>query len=217
MDISFLVKGIAIGFSASIPLGPIGVLCIQRTINKKFLSGFFSGLGAATADTIFAIVAMFFLSLVLAFIDQHLQILTVAGGVVVAVIGYTIFSKKITPGSLRKNRAGNNQYFKDYFSTLLLTLTNPAFIFVFIAMFTTFGVNSNELDLANGIITIIGVTCGAAIWWFTLTSIVSLFKKRFRPRHLVAINKIAGIIIMVLGAAAVIGAIVDLKAVAKLV
>ncbi|MFI3314658.1 MAG: LysE family transporter [Rikenellaceae bacterium] len=210
MNFIFLIKGLVIGFLASIPLGPVGVLCLQRTVSKRFMSGFVSGLGAASADVIFAVIAMFFLSLIAVVIEQQMSLLALIGGSVVMVIGIFIFNKKTTPKTLRKNRAQYPNYFKDYITTFFLTLTNPAFIFVFVGLFSSFDIGNEDLCLYNGVLTIIGVAFGASLWWFTLTSTVNIFKNRFRPRHLVSINRIAGILIFALGLFAIITAILDM-------
>ncbi|MEG1648699.1 MAG: LysE family transporter [Rikenellaceae bacterium] len=217
MDFIFFIKGVAIGLMASIPLGPIGVLCIQRTINKKFKSGFISGLGAASADTVFAIVAIFFLSIVTVFIEERLQLLTLIGGGIITAIGISIFNKKMSPMGLRRNRAQNGHHFKDYISTFLLTLTNPAFIFVFVGLFTSFDITNEDLNIVNGIFTVVGVTMGASLWWFTLTFIVNHLKNKFRPRHLIVINKVAGILIFSLGAFAIISALLNIQTVNKII
>ena len=132
MALTFLFKGMLMGLLGSIPLGPIGVLCIQRTLSKKFRSGFFSGLGAATADSLFAVVAIFFLSLVMSFIESRKELLTVVGGVIIMGIGIMISLKKPSL-YVRRNRARSKNIFRDYISTFLLTLTNPAYILVFVA------------------------------------------------------------------------------------
>lgn len=207
MDFIFFLKGLIIGVLASIPLGPIGVLAIQRTLNKRFMSGFMSGLGAASADTIFAIAAMFFLSIISAIIEKRMQLLTIIGGLIVIGIGYSILTQKMSPRSLRKSRAQNGRYFRDYISTFFLTLANPAFIFVFVGLFTSFELTNRDLNIYNAIIAIIGVFLGASTWWFSLTSIVNRFRSKFRPRHLIMINRVAGSIILTLGVLAIVSAL----------
>ncbi len=212
MDLIFLLKGIMVGFMASIPLGPIGVLCIQRTINSKFKAGFISGLGATCADSVFAIVAIFFLSIVTVFINEQMMIISIIGGIIIMTIGIFIFTKKITSGNLRKNRSQSSQHLKYFLSTFFLTLTNPAFIFIFVGLFASFDISNSHLNIANAILTIVGVAIGSALWWLMLTSLVNLFKNKFRPRHLIIINKTAGALIFCLGVSAVLLALLDIKA-----
>lgn len=204
--ILLFIKGVIMGLLGSIPLGPIGILCIQRTLSKRFYSGFYSGLGAATADTLFAIIAIFFLSIVMAFIESRMQLLTVLGGIIIMVIGVSIYTKK-SALHIRNNRAQSNNYLKDYISTLFLTLTNPAYIFVFIALFATMGINSDDLSIVKSLAIIAGVFTGAGIWWLTLTYSINKLRNKFRTRHLIIMNKVAGGVIFGLGIAAVIGAV----------
>lgn len=202
MEFEFFIKGLIMGILGSIPLGPIGVLCIQRTLNKKFISGFTSGLGAATADSIFALVAIFFLSITLSFIESRMQLLTALGGIVITAIGVSIFFKK-PQFKMRHSRANAKRLIKDYISTFLLTLTNPAYILVFVALFASVGIDKQSLSIYTGILTILGVFTGAATWWFILTFTINKVRRKFRPRHLFIMNRIAGAAIFALGVAAI--------------
>ena len=121
-------QGILIGLVASIPLGPIGLLCIQRTLSKSHRSGFVSGLGAATADSMFATVALFSLTVVMSFIENNMAIIKALGGISVVIVGVTIFLKNPVV-QIRRNRAGKgHNLWGDYLSVFFLTLTNPAYI-----------------------------------------------------------------------------------------
>ena len=188
---------------ASIPLGPIGVLCIQRTVSKNQKSGFISGLGAATADTVFSSIAFFSLTVVLAFIDQHMLLIKAIGGICVIVVGVNIFLSNPVV-QIRTNRAGQSNLWQDFLSVCLLTPANPAFILIFIALFAAFGLTTEGLGAFGSAFMIAGVFLGGALWWFTLTFVVNLFRKKFRPRHLLWINRISGAVIVCLGAAAVL-------------
>lgn len=200
---SLFFRGIVIGLLASIPLGPIGVLCIQRTLSKNHKSGFISGLGAATADTIFATVAFFSLAIVMQFIEDNITLVKVIGGLCVMGVGVKILLSNPVV-QIRRNRAGKTNLWQDYISVFLLTLANPVFILVLITLFAAFGISRDDIDRFNGGFIIAGVFAGAAAWWFTLTSLVSLFRRKFRPRHLLWMNRIAGAAIVVLGAGAVL-------------
>jgi len=201
--LTFLTKGMLIGFVASIPLGPVGVICVQRTLTKGRRSGFFSGLGAATADTIFAVIAAFFLSMVLAFVERHIDVLKVIGGICVIIVGVNIFLKNPAV-QIRKNRANKGNLWSDYLSVFFITLTNPAFILMFIALFASFGISSDEGPTFQGTGLIAGVFVGASFWWFNLTLAVSFLRRRFRPRHMLYLNRISGSLIVALGAIAIL-------------
>ena len=157
MGFEVFLKGIVIGLLASIPLGPIGVMCIQRTLSKSQRSGFVSGLGAASADTLFATVALFSLTVVLSFIEDNMVIIKVLGGISVIIVGMTILLKNPV-GQIRRNRAGKgSNLWSDYLSVLLITLANPAYILIFVALFAALGVNHEGIPYANGLLMILGV------------------------------------------------------------
>lgn len=208
MGIEIFLRGIIVGLAASVTLGPVGVMCIQRTLSKNRQSGFVSGMGAATADTIFAIIAYFFVAVISSLIDNHLQILTILGGICVVIVGVNIFLKNPVV-QIRRNRAGKSNLGQDYISTFLLTLTNPAFIIYLLFFFSAFNIGAVEGEITfskfgKGFMTLSGFLIGASAWWFLLTSVVSLLRNRFRPRHLLWINRIAGTLITGLGTATIL-------------
>lgn len=203
MVFTFLLKGIMIGLLASIPLGPIGVICIQRTINKSRLSGFFSGLGAATADTIFAAIAGFSLTFIINFIEEKQKILEVIGGVIVILLGIkTFYTNPVN--QLRRHKKNPSKLIEDFISVLLLTITNPFAVFLFVGMFATLGLAYNGENLGLSLMTLTGVLLGGTLWWFTLSSLVNMFRTKFRLKQLWWINKIAGAVIFILGVLALV-------------
>ena len=209
MWLELFFRGIIIGFLASIPVGPVAVLCIQRTISKNQRAGFFSGLGAATADTIFATVAFFSLALVMSFIEKNMLWIKILGGLAIAGVGANIFFKNPAV-QIRRNRAGRSSLWQDYISVFLVTLANPAFILVFVALFATFGLSVENIGQINSAAMLVGVFAGASAWWFLITFTVNLFRKRFRPRHMLWMNRISGAIIMALGVGAILSAVINL-------
>ena len=203
MEVEFLLKGLVVGFLASVPLGPVGVLCIQRTINKGKLSGMFSGMGSATVDAFFALVAALGLTYIINFIEEQQFYIQLIGGVVLIIVGARIFYANPIK-QIRRHRRRKNKLIEDYFSVLLLTLSNPVAIFLFVAAFAGIGiVTSKDSSLKSSFI-VAGVFLGAMLWWLTLTFFVDLFRKRFRLKQLWWINKIAGIIVVVFGVAAML-------------
>ena len=203
MGFFYLIKGILIGFVASIPLGPVGVMCIQRTLSNSRRSGFVSGLGAALADSIFATGAFFFLLVVMSFVEHNMVIVKAVGGITVIIVGMVIFLKNPVV-QIRRNRAGKGNLWSDFLSLFFVTLANPAFILIFVALFAAVGVSSSGLPLSQGALMILGVFCGASFWWGTLSFVIGLFRHKIRPRHLLWINRISGALIVVLGAAAIL-------------
>jgi len=208
MWLHVFITGIVIGFLASMPPGPVGVLCIQRTLSKNQKAGFISGLGAMMADAIFSSIALFSLAVVVSFISQHIKIIEGVGGACIIAVGINILMKNPV-AQIRRNRAGKNNLWHDFISTFVLTVANPAFLLVFIAMFAAFGVGSSE-GIVDGLITILGVAAGCATWWLLLTFVISLFRNKFRPRHMLWLNRIAGSLIIMLGALIIVRIFINL-------
>ncbi|MBI9054305.1 MAG: LysE family transporter [Bacteroidales bacterium] len=203
MQVEFIIKGLIVGFLASVPLGPVGVLCIQRTINKGRVSGIFSGMGAATVDAFFALVAAFGLTFVITFIEEQQLYIQLIGGAVLILLGARIF--KANPiKQIRKQRKKKNKLIEDYFSVLLLTLSNPLAVFLFVAAFAGIGIVGPDDGILKSWLIVLGVFGGAMIWWFTLTFLINIFRKKFRLKQLWWINKIAGLIIIIFGIAAML-------------
>lgn len=209
-----LLQGLLIGFLASVPLGPIGVICIQRTLNGTHKSGFFSGLGAATADTIFATLAVFSLSFLTDFMAAHKYWFTAVGGILIIILGFSIFYKRVKRPSQR--RQTKSSLLSDYLSIFFLTLTNPAYILVFITLFAALGISSEGTHAAVNLLLLLGVLAGASCWWFVLTYAVGKLRRRFRLRHLWWINKITGTVIILFGILLVLSIVVDLGPMEKI-
>ena len=133
MDLELLIKGFIIGVSASVSIGPIGVMIIQRTLNKGRLSGFISGMGAAIADTIYAIIAGFSLTFIISFLEKEHILFQLFGGLVLLVLGTRIFYTNPAL-QLRRQRRKKSKLYEDFFSIFLLTFTNPLAVFVFVAI-----------------------------------------------------------------------------------
>ncbi len=198
MFINFL-KGFLVGMAASIPLGPIGVLCIQRTLSKGRSSGLFTGMGAAVSDTFFAAIALLSLSFVSDFIEQYRNWVMIIGGLIVALFGLKLFlTNPVT--QVKRLKSGSKRYWEDFFSSMLMTISNPGALILMLGLFAFAGIDVSE-DAPKFVITITlwGVFIGAALWWFILSASINHFRSRFRLRQLLMINRISGIIILVLG------------------
>ncbi len=193
-----LLKGILVGLGASIPLGPVGVLVVQRTISKGRHSGFISGMGATVADTIFAALAILGLAFVQQIIDAHESVFMLVGGIVIAAIGLRVYLTNPIKQLRRKKQASRS--FEDFISVFLMTVSNPGAIILMLGLFALIGLDTDKKSgVLNIAIVLWGVALGAAIWWFFLSWLINYFRQRFRIRQLWYINRIAGIIIMVLG------------------
>jgi len=195
MFFTLLLKGILIGFLVSIPLGPIGILVIQRTVNKNRIAGLMSGMGAALSDTLYAVIAGFSLTFIIDFIREHELLFQAFGALVVLALGIHIFFKNPVT-DLRRNRQKGNTHLQDIISSFLVTFSNPLTIFVFLAVFTSSGVAISLEKPYHSFFVILGIFSGAFIWWFSLSGIVSLVKHKINLRILWWINKTAGILIV---------------------
>ncbi|PLX08703.1 MAG: lysine transporter LysE [Marinilabiliales bacterium] len=196
MFLDIVWKGILIGLSASIPLGPIGVLCIQRTLNKGRRAGFISGLGAAAADGFYAVIAGFSVSIVINYLTEYQLYIRIVGSIILFILGYNLMTSNPAVQlrkQLKKKRKG---LFGDFISIFALTLSNQITVFVFVAVFAGFNVVDKTSATLSVLILIAGILTGASAWWFTLSSIVSIFKEKFKLRRLLVINRIAGILVI---------------------
>lgn len=196
MDIFFIIKGILIGISVSAPLGPIGVLCIQRTLNKGFKSGLVSGIGAASADIIYAIIAGFSITFISDFLIENQNYIRIIGGMFLIFIGAKIFTSNPAK-QIRKLRTKGNNYYKDFITSFLVTVSNPITILAFGAIFASFNMVEKSSGTFSIIILVVTVFSGAILWWLSLISIVTIFKSRIRLRNLLWINRVTGVLIII--------------------
>ncbi|HPW66764.1 MAG TPA: LysE family transporter [Salinivirgaceae bacterium] len=200
-----LVKGMLIGFAVSAPMGPIGVLCVQKTVNKGRFIGFMSGLGAASADSVYAIIAAFSLGFLQKFFTDNQFILQIVGICVLLFLGIKIFATNQTKQIRKRARKKQSGVFEDFISVFFLTLSNPLTIIFFGASIAALGIFEYEHTFLTQIIIVLGVFIGAALWWFLLTGFVNLFRHKFRLKQLWWMNKISGGIIIILTLIAAIG------------
>ncbi|PTN07419.1 LysE family translocator [Mangrovibacterium marinum] len=197
MFLALFIKGIIIGLAVSVPLGPIGILIIQRTVNKDRTSGFLSGMGASVSDAIYAVIAGFSLTYIIDFIRLHQLVFQIVGALMVLLLGIHIFFKNPV-ADLRKYRRKGSSYFQDFVSTFLITFPNPMVVFIFLAVFASSGIVFQMDAPSQAILMVGGVFLGANSWWLLLTGLVSLFRHKFNLRVLWWFNKIAGVVIVLL-------------------
>jgi len=196
--LEIIIKGILIGLCISVPLGPIGMLTIQRTLNRGQKYGIATGLGATTSDLIYTIITLFFLSFVLDFIEDHRFVIELVGSLVVALFGWYIFQSN--PATQPKpNETVKHSLLSDFVTSFGLTFSNPLVLFVLIALFARFQFIGNKTTLFVSICGILSILGGALLWWNLLTILVSKFKNKLNMRELKLINQITGIIILLIG------------------
>lgn len=220
--LQILFSGLCVGLASSVTVGPVAVLCIQRTLSKGHLAGIISGLGIACADTIMAILAFTVYALLKSYIDEYNTAIQLCGGIFVVIVGIFIFFKNPVP-QIRKNRAGYSALWQDFASMFGFTLANFVVVIPYIlAFFTMFNIDLSVSDgealseavpvvsrMLRNVLVLGGFLLGAVLWWISLTSLINIFRKGFRPRHMLTINRIAGIIISTLGIITLISVIIS--------
>lgn len=201
---SLFLQGMVIGVLVSIPMGPIGVLCVQRTLQNGRQSGLISGFGAATADSFFAAIAGFGLSIIANFFAANQFYIMLIGAVVLLYFGFKLFFTNTIKQARKQQRIKQNNFFTDFISVFFLTLSNPVTIIFFGVVFAGLGIVKSNPDLL--FILIAGIFAGAVSWWLILSSLVNMFRKYFRLRILFYINKFAGVLIIAFGLMAMFNA-----------
>lgn len=203
MQWELLMRGGLLGFAVAAPVGPIGLLCIQRTLAQGQRYGLASGLGAATADALYGSVAAFGLTLASSFLLAQRPLLALAGGLFLCYLGVrTVLASGPGPASA----VGGGNLAGAYLSTFALTLMNPMTILAFVAIFSGLGL-AVQGDYAAAGLAVIGVFIGSAVWWLLLSSAVGLLQGRLGPGLLGWVNRLAGVVILAFGAAALWGAL----------
>jgi threonine/homoserine/homoserine lactone efflux protein len=197
----YFLNGLAIGFLIAAPVGPIGILCIRRTLGEGRWRGFLTGLGAATADAFYGTVAAFGLTSLASFLTGQKIWIGVLGGIFLCYLGVKTFFSP--PAEKEAGTREAHTDFSAYLSTLFLTLTNPATILSFVAVFARFGLGVTPNYLDAGLM-VFGVFFGSALWWFFLSGTVSLFRYRVTPGWMQIVNRAAGLLIFTFGICAIL-------------
>lgn len=207
MDIGLFARGMILGFSIAAPVGPIGVLCIRRTLAAGRLTGLVSGLGAATADAFYGTVAAFGLTAVSSLLVHQQTALRIIGGLFLGYLG--VRTLLMPPAQQAAKTRQRRALLSNYLSTLGLTLTNPATIFSFVAIFAGLGwAGTREAGYGSAALLVLGVFCGSALWWLILSTGVSLVRARFTPRLMQWVNRGSGMIILAFGVVAIASLVV---------
>lgn len=198
-DVVYIFKGVLIGLMMSVPLGPMGVLIIQKTLQKGALAGFVAGMGAACADLFYATVAAFGLGFVINIIQSHELVLQIVGGIFLLIVGLKIYFDNPLKQIRMKKRVSKTGLLGDFLTLFFLTASNPVAIVVFMAVFAGASVFGDEPSFRVELFVVTGVLLGGGLWWYTLSALVNLFRKKFRLRVLITINRVSGVLITILG------------------
>ncbi|MGM0649208.1 MAG: LysE family translocator [Bacteroidota bacterium] len=199
MDSIIYIKGILVGIAVSAPLGPMAMMVVQRCLNQGRKTGFISGLGVATADTVFAIVAGFGLSVIIDFLSDNIIIFKLMGAALLIFLGIRLFTRNPAVERRKALKRQNANLWNAYLSMVIFTLSNPAFLLIHGGIFAAFGLLTKGMLFNNLLFLVLGVASGAVLWWLFLTWVLHIFGKNIKLRILLWINRIAGIAILIFG------------------
>jgi len=201
MDVEFLVTGIVVGFLVAAPVGPVAVLCIQRTLLDGRLVGYATGVGAALADTVFGALAVFSVAVVESFLAEHRPIVQLLGSLV--LIGFGLRTMLVAPG--RRNETAvavavdHLSLLQAMVSAFFVTIVNPITILAFVSIFAAIHISATVEGLWVSWTVVLGVMAGALAWWWMLASVASILRQRFTERGLRWLNAVSGAVIMGFG------------------
>lgn len=199
-----VLQGLIIGLSVAAPVGPIGVLCVRRTLTQGRWTGFVSGLGAATADALYASVAGFGLSVVSGFLVDQQVWLRVFGGAYLCYLGVRAF---FDAPDVAVEAEGNPRLLGAYGSAFALTLGNPMTMLSFVGIFAGLGLTTAGGDHRAAAALVLSVFAGSVLWWFGLNGTASLLRERFDVGALRWVNRVSGVIVSGFGIAALVSAL----------
>ena len=195
--LALAAKGLLIGILVSAPMGPVGMLCIQRTLSKGRWHGFVTGLGAMVSDIIYAMLTSLGMGVVVNFVEANQAPLQLTGSLVLSVFGYYIYQSNPVK-NLRKQKERKLSFTQDFITAFLLTFSNVLIVLLYIGLFARFGfiLPDHSLGMIIGGIICIGI--GAISWWLFITYIVSKLRKWFNVRGIWLMNRIVGSAIIIL-------------------
>lgn len=203
---NILIKGFIIGVVVSAPLGPVGVLCIQRTLNKGRWYGFVTGLGASISDIAYALLTGYGMSFIFDYINKNMFYLQLLGSIMLLAFGiYTFRSNPVQ--SIRPVAPSKGSYFHNFITAFFVTLSNPLIIFLFIGLFARFAFVEPGVLVFEQITGYLAIALGALAWWFGITFFVNKVRAKFNLRGIWILNRVIGSIVMV---ASVIGLVYTL-------
>ncbi|MBR7011674.1 MAG: LysE family transporter [Muribaculaceae bacterium] len=195
--ISIIIGCVSIGIILSAPMGPIGILCIQRTLNHGRNAGFFTGVGAAASDLFYCLLVGLGISLVIDFIADHVNILQIVGSIILIIYAvYMIFHNPVS--QIKENIDQRDDHWRHMGTGFLFTLSNPLIMFLIIPLFARFGFPLPEYKFYHVILGYACIVLGALLWWAVITFFVDKVRTHFNIRSMWLINRIIGSIILIL-------------------
>ena len=202
MDLGMFVRGLVVGLAVAAPVGPIGVLCIRRTLADGRLAGLATGLGAATVDAFYGGIAAFGVTVVSSLLLRQQDWIRVIGGLFLCYVGVKTIA---APPVERAAATAGPTPLRDYISAVALTLANPPTILSFAAIFAALGLGTTGKASGAAVVLVLGVLVGSALWWVLLSSGVGLVRARVSPRVLRWINHLSGAMLVAFGVLAFAG------------
>ncbi len=207
MEIDVLIRALLLGVITSMPIGPIGILCIHKTIYEGKKHGYASAFGSVTADVIFAAIAAFGISAVSDIIRSNIFIIKFVAAFFLGIIGIRVYFMNPSKNEKEEKRVSKRNLFAAYFSVMILTLLNPVSILLFIALFTSFGLVNVISE--NGMISVLQIVgaifAGSVLWWFFVIKIVAKFSKNMSEEKISKISKIIGTLIFIMSVFTLVG------------
>ncbi|MGL4293914.1 MAG: LysE family translocator [Bacteroidales bacterium] len=192
-----IIWGIVIGILVSAPLGPIGVLVIQRTLNKGRNAGLMTGLGASVSDVLYALVSGLGLSFIVDFVNSNQSALQIVGSIVIFIFGFYLW-KKNPLQDLNTAQVSNTSH-ATYFATgFVLTLSNPLIIFFYMALFARTNFLMEASNVYHYLAGYLSVAGGALLWWFFITWVMNKARNHFKIRSLFLVNKIIAMVMIII-------------------
>lgn len=209
--IYMLWRGIAIGVLISAPMGPVGILCIQRTLDKGRRTGLYTGIGAAISDLIYCLLTGFGLSFIEEFIERNQNVIQLIGSAVLIGFGIYILRKKATPTVVDTGAVSCSPK-KNILGGFLFTVSNPLILFLIIGLFARFNFLIPDIRFYHYIIGFVGIIAGALGWWWIVTYVVDKVRAHFNLQTMLIVNRIIGIIILIFAVVGIVTSVSNIAA-----
>ena len=192
-----IVKAFLVGFAASIPVGPVAILVVQKSLSKGHRAGFVTGLGASVVDTLYAVIAVFALAFTQKFLSDHEVVILLAGGLILIGLGLSMALKD--PFRKMKADGTTKASATDFMQAVLMTISNPGAIFVMLALFAFFGITEHSPSTWHVAPILLSVAGGSVVYWFLLSWGLGHFRNKFTMNTILWISRVTGAIVVIIG------------------
>jgi threonine/homoserine/homoserine lactone efflux protein len=215
LEIIYWVKGLLIGFIFSAPFGPVQLLCIKRVVNGNIFQGFASGVGASLGNGLYALMAAFGLSFIIQFLQKESFWFKLLGAILLLVMGVYCWGRKMNYEELQSKEVSSKHIGEALTTAFFLNIANPLTLIVYLGIFSGFGLAYANHNFYAATSLVIGVTMGAALWWFLFIELIAIFKKKLTPNSLLLLNKSLSVLVILFGVFVLITAFFDIKILGK--